>query len=247
MYLMYLDLDELPSVFDRFWLWSAKRPAVAWFRRSEHLGLSRVPLADSVREIVKEKTGRDVEGPIRLLTSLRHFGFQMNPVSYFYCFDNSGHVQAVVAEVNNTPWGEQHCYVVDQPFKPGSSIPQAVDSQKDFHVSPFMQMEMTYRWHLSEPGSSLNMHIENIPSDQPSDRFFDVTMSLKRREITSLSMARILTMYPMMTAKVAGGIYWQAVRLWWKSIPFVPHPKKLAETTSARKTPADEKSGLMKA
>lgn len=248
MYMMYLDLQELPQLFDPFLFWSAKRPAVAWFRRSEHPGASQLSLSDCVRNLVLERTGREVNGPIRLLTSLRSFGFQMNPVSYFYCFDNCGDVQAVVAEVNNTPWGEQHCYVVDRPFKPGTKIPQRVTSEKDFHVSPFMQMEMTYRWHLSHPAQSLNMHIENIPRDRESDeRFFDVTMALKRTEISRLSMARVLSTYPFMTGKVAAGIYWQALRLWWKKVPFVPHPRKVAETSQTRKTIEDQDSALMKA
>ena len=113
LFMAYLDLDELPWCFDGRWLWSARRPALAWFRRSDYLGDPGVPLADAVRELVAERAGVRVDGPIRLLTHLRYFGKSFNPVSFYYCFDAGGeHVVAVVADVTNTPWGERHSYVM---------------------------------------------------------------------------------------------------------------------------------------
>ena len=103
------------SCFDGRWLWSARRPALAWFRRADYLGDPAIPLADAVRALVRERTGTRPEGPIRLLTHLRYFGHCFNPVSFYYCFDAACRAasQAVVAEVTNTPWGERHAYVMD--------------------------------------------------------------------------------------------------------------------------------------
>ena len=104
LFLLYLDLDELPEVFRGRWLWSAGRPNVAWFRRGDHFGPRDQPLAESVRKLVENRLGWRPEGPVRLLTHLRYFGFQMNPVSFFYCFDQTGKaVEAVVAEVTTPP------------------------------------------------------------------------------------------------------------------------------------------------
>lgn len=246
IYMMYLDLEELPQVFDPYWLWSAHRPALSWFRRCEHLGDPQQPLADAVRDLVARQTGRRVTGPIRLLTSLRQAGFQMNPVSYFYCYDDAGeHVECVVAEVNNTPWGEQHCYVIEDPQRPGSRSPRKVTTQKDFHVSPFMQMQMEYHWRLSAPAQSLNISIQNhrqsgdpashstVSAGRPA---FDVTMSLQRREISHRSLAAVQLRFPLVTAKVFAGIYWQALKLWWKKVPFVPHPNTVADSTVSHTT-----------
>ena len=113
LFLMYVDLDELPTLFRRRWLWSANRPNLAWFRRGDHLGPADQPLADSVRDLVAARTGQRPAGPIRLLTHFRYFGFAMNPISLYYCFDADEQIESVVAEVTNTPWGEQHCYVLD--------------------------------------------------------------------------------------------------------------------------------------
>ena len=74
-----------------------------------------MPLADAVRDLVEERTGARPAGPIRLLTHLRSFGHCFNPVSFYYCFDPAGErVEAVVAEVTNTPWGERHAYVLER-------------------------------------------------------------------------------------------------------------------------------------
>lgn len=256
MFMPYFDLDELPELLDRFWFWSAKRFNLAWFRRSDYFGDPNATLASAVRHLILEQTGVVSEGPIRLLTNARYFGFGMNPVSYYYCFDATGqHVEHVVAEVTNTPWKETHCYVISQPQRIQSRAPQEVWTLKDFHVSPFMEMQMAYRWHISYPGQNLNIHLENYELGDATERVpdeqtladerdvpnllqslagrraegqkprFDVTMSLKRGEMTGKSMSTVLAAYPFMTGKVMAAIYWQALRLWWKKVPFVPHPK----------------------
>jgi len=111
--LLYLDLGELPRLLDGHPLWSARRPALAWIRRADHLGDPREPLDEAVRDLVAERTGRRPDGPVRLLTHARYLGHCFNPVSFYYCFDAGGRaLRAVVAEVTNTPWGERHAYVV---------------------------------------------------------------------------------------------------------------------------------------
>ena len=44
IFMLYVDLAELPELFDRFWLWSARSPAPAWFRRADHYGEATEPL-----------------------------------------------------------------------------------------------------------------------------------------------------------------------------------------------------------
>jgi hypothetical protein len=112
---MYLDLDELATLTAPGGLISTARFSTASFRRSDHLGDRGLPLAESVRQLVDERCGMRPEGPIRLLTQLRYFGYYFSPLNLFYCYDEEGlRIEAVVAEVNNTPWNEQHCYVLWQ-------------------------------------------------------------------------------------------------------------------------------------
>jgi DUF1365 family protein len=220
---MYLDLSELDRLFEKRWLWSVRRPAVAWFKRSDHMGDPSRPLDQEIRALVERKTGRSPKGRIALLTHLRYFGYCMNPVSFYYCWDAEGEtVETVVAEVNNTPWGERHCYVLDARNDTGAAGRLRFEFKKAFHVSPFMNMEQDYAWNFSLPDESLNVHMENYEDGR---KLFDATMHLKAEPITGKSLARILASYPFMTGRVILAIYWQALQLWRKRVPFFSHPK----------------------
>lgn len=219
---VYLDLGELDRVFAGRWFWSTSRTALAQFRRSDHFGDPSQPLDRAVRDLVEARTGKRPGGPIRLLTNLRYFGYVINPISIYYCFDEPGErVEAVVAEVTNTPWGERHCYVLADPVRdPRTAEP--LWSEKALHVSPFLPMEMRYRWRISDPGEKLSLAIENHAGGR---RPFHAAISLSRRSISGWQLSRVLLRYPLITARIAGGIHWQAARLWWKGAPFHAHPE----------------------
>ena len=227
MFLLYLDLDELPNVFEGRWLWSARRFAPARFRRSDYLGDPAVPLSDAVRDLVAARTGRRPEGPIRLLTHLRYWGYVQNPVSFYYCFDASGTtLDAVVAEITNTPWNERHAYVVRA--TPAGRAHRA-RFPKAFHVSPFMPMDQQYRWRFSTPGERLHVRMAN---HRDGARVFEATLALRRAPLTGPVLARCLARHPWMTASVGAGIYWQALRLWWRGAPFHAHPAPRSDASN---------------
>ena len=224
MFMMYLDLDELPELFNGRWLWSARRAALACFRREDHMGNSEIPLGQAVRDLVKSQTGEAPNGPIRLLTHLRYFGHVFNPVSFYYCFDKEDkRVETIVAEVNNTPWGEQHCYVLPQSDNRGQGKYSRFSPKKVMHVSPFMEMDVDYDWRFKQPDESLTVHMENA---RKGEKVFDATLVLQRREISAASLARVLLSFPLMTLKVVAAIHWEALRLWLKSVPVHDHPGK---------------------
>jgi DUF1365 family protein len=195
LFMMYLDLDELPSC---------------------------------VRDLVEKESGERPSGPIRLLTNLSYFGYCFNPVSFYYCFEADGEtIGFIVAEVNNTPWGERDCYVMS--CRGGEDGPWRFQPHKKMHVSPFMPMDVQYEWALSRPAGRLNVHMANLKNGK---RFFDAGMSLRQRPISGRSLGTILLRFPFLTAKIILAIHFEALRLWLKRCPFYEHPKKRKEVVA---------------
>lgn len=223
LFMAYLDLDELDRVFAGRLFWGVERRRLVAFRRADHLGDPAVPLAECVRRLVRERTGRAADGPIRLLTQLRTAGYVFNPLSLHYAFSTSGELEAVVADVSNTPWNERHRYVL-----PAQAGHVDVRTAKAFHVSPFLPMNHAYRFRLDAPARSLSVQIENF--DGTGERAFAARLELARREIDGGSLARALLRFPLMTAQVIGGIYWQALRLHRLGATYHPHPNGNRQT-----------------
>ena len=277
-FMLMLDLDELPTVFANRWLWSTQRMAFARLRQSDclksHAHLDS--LRERVGAVLVENGISDELSSVRLLTQIRYLGFEMNPVCFYYCFSNvvperdatgdagdEGKVNAdgivpcdqperivaIIAEVNNTPWGEQHNYVIaaEQAFGKSKSGQTSVKSRpiaKTFHVSPFLDLNMDYRMAFSFPNQKLGVKIENhlhrsrvaddaegnVGSNNDSgatkEKILDVTMMLERTPMTGVNLNWMLIKYPLISFKIFAGIYWQALRLYMKKVPFFPHPKK---------------------
>ena len=222
---MFLDLKELPTLFDVHPLWSYQRWNAAFFRRKDHFGDPSVLLDTAVRDLVQTNLGNRPVGPIRLLTHLRYFGYCFNPASFYYCYDDSDiRVETIVVEIHNTPWGERHCYVFGD-----SQNEHPVDHwrryrfNKNFHVSPFIDMDIQYDWRFRVPGDIIRVHMIDIEKHK---KLFDATLMLKRQPISHKGLTRVLIKYPLMTMKVTTMIHFQALRLLLKNTPFFTHPKK---------------------
>lgn len=223
LFLIYLDLGELPGVLDPYPLFSARRRALARFRREDFMGDPDRPLDECARDAVLATTGARPTGPVRLLTGLRYLGHSFNPVSFYYCFDSSGaRVDAIVADVQNIPWGERHPYVLARGKRRGTVLSDELD--KTFHVSPLMGMDQTYAFRATEPGERLTVHIASRPRNGEGTTF-DATLSLRRRELSRRTLAGLLARYPVMSLQVVAKIYAQSLRLKSKGARYHPHPE----------------------
>ncbi len=244
VFMMYLDLEELDRVFSDTFFWSAQSIALGRFSPKDFFFKNQQPLAPQVRQYVYEQSGIEVTGSVRMLANLRYFGHIFNPLVCYYCFDKQENLLAIVAEVTNTPWKEKHIYVL--PCDP-NDVHQTIRFEKAFHVSPFQPMDTYYVWQSTKPDSELGIHMQSfmisgagqlkenyqqVESEQlvkngediNEQCFFDATLRLERIEVTPKVLDRTLMVYPLMTVKVVAAIYWQAVKLAIKKIPFYSHP-----------------------
>jgi len=222
VFMMYLDLNELDTVFSLNRFWSKKSWNLAYFNRNDYLGDTTKSLEQCIRARLAIDIDRSIQGPIRVLTNLRYFGFIINPITIYYCFDEDEKLQAMVLEVTNTPWKERVQYVLD--CDPTNHT-QRIKFEKSMHVSPFHPMSHFYDWRSSTPDKRLTVHMKNKEIGEGEAIVFDATLSLQRTEITSGSLGGILLKHPFMTMKVGFGIYWQALKIAMKGIPFYSHPK----------------------
>jgi DUF1365 family protein len=227
--LFYIDLDELPWLFSGVRGWSLNRKNLGCFYRSDYLGDPAISLKDAVQSKVYNLLGTCPQGAVRMLTNLRILGFCFNPVTLYYVFEPGADCPSVIlAEVNNTPWNERHCYLVQCDASTGKA---KENFEKHFHVSPFNPLDMHYRWVSSKPDAHLLVHMENhAPPLNNTDTVaveqichMDATLSLKRREWSASLLQRLLWLQPWAAIKIPCAIYWQAVRLFFKGVPVYSH------------------------
>jgi len=220
-----LQLDELDKALARHPLWSIDRTNAVTFRRADFLGDRAVPLDTAVRDLVESRLRRRPEGPIRMLAHLRTWGWLFNPITIYFCMDDTGrHIQTLVLDVANTPWHEHHVYVID-----GGEGEHRFP--KELHVSPFFGSDHVYQLRLSEPGKDLHLHLASLKDETV---VFEATLELRRREMSRAALGRVIWRYPLLTLRVSAGIYWQALRLRIKGAPVFRHPADNRRNIAAR-------------
>jgi DUF1365 family protein len=233
-YMFYLDLEELPELFSQNKFWSFNRFNLGWFNRKDYFGDAAIPLDQAVRDYVKQQLGDCPEGPIRLLTQLRIWGFCFNPLSLYFIFDKDADTpKYIVAEVNNTPWNQRHAYLLacDEKGKINTEF------SKQFHVSPFNPIDMQYHWISTSPDEQLVVHMENLQqSAECLTRHMDATLTLKREQWSAKRLNTIVWTMPWLAIKIPIAIYWQALRLLIKGVPVYSHSSPSHSLTSHTKS-----------
>lgn len=217
---LYLDLDEIGALGARLSLFAHNRFAPLAFHDRDHLAGTGEPLRAQIEARLAAAGIACAGGPIRVLTMPSVFGFVFNPVSVWFCHTPDGGLKGIVYEVNNT-FGERHCYVL--PVAPGVDADGGAVRQtaaKDFHVSPFLPMELTYAFRVQPPGERLGIGI--VVSDKTGP-LLSTVHTARRWPLSDAALARALAAYPLMTVKVVAAIAWEAALLWLKRVPLFRH------------------------
>ncbi|MGZ8408309.1 MAG: DUF1365 domain-containing protein [Hyphomicrobium sp.] len=209
IFMLLIDLDQAPTVMGRLHWLSSGRFGLLSFRERDHGDGSDRPLKQQVLRRLAD-AGIEAGGPVRLLTMPRVLGFAFNPVSIYFCHRRSGRLAATVYEVSNT-FGERHSYVI---ATDGESA-QRQTADKQFYVSPFMDMAMTYRFVLRPPAETLNLAIEVEDRD---GSMLTAAFTARRRPMTDADLLAAWAAHPLLIPMVIGGIHWEALKLFLKGM-----------------------------
>lgn len=218
----FIDLDTVKKTFSIPFLFSHWQPSILSFRRKNYLGNKNKPLKECVQDEIKKQIGMNHDGPIKLLTNISYFGFCFNPVSFYYCYNQDGsQLQFIVAEVTNTPWNQRHRQVL----KFEGEKKNTYLLKKEFHVSPFIPMEIDYTWVFNSPAEDLYVLMQNRFQGE-NELMFYASLKLERKPLDLKNILILIIRSPLVSFKPTLLIYWQALKLWIKKVPFYTHPDK---------------------
>ena len=204
---LLLDLDEIDGLSEKLRIFSRNRFNLVGFFDRDHGAGSATPLRTQAETLLRRAGCRpDDVVSIKLLCMPRIMGYTFNPLSVYFCYRRDGALEAIIYEVHNT-FGERHSYVI-----PGhgatSKVEQSCD--KEFYVSPFLGMDMSYTFHVSLPNTHVGIAIDGKERDES---MITASLSGRRKELTDLALLKALATHPLLTLKVVIAIHWQALRL----------------------------------
>ena len=216
MFSALIDIDELPSWHARLRCFSVNRFNVFSFHTTDHGDGTAVDPAGlrAWAEGHLAQAGFPTGGAIRLLTMPRLFGYAFNPLSVWFCESPDGALQAILYEVNNT-FGERHSYLIGVDAAQCSAGPIEQRSVKRLYVSPFLGMDLHYRFRIEPPAQRLSIGV-SVHDDADGAAVLNARLDGERIPLSDSALLRLLVSHPLLTLKVMAGIHWEALRLWLK-------------------------------
>ncbi len=215
---LLLDLDALPALDQRLRLFGHNRRALFEFREADHGDGSATPLRQQVEAQLRLAGLDPAGGRILVLCMPRLLGMVFNPLTVYFCHAANGGLQAMLYEVNNT-FGQRHSYLLPVQDGAAAVVRQACDKQ--FYVSPFMDMALRYRFRVARPDAAVSLGVEVADASGP---LLFAAFAGQRRALTDAGLLAAFVSHPLLALKVLGGIHWEALKLWRKGLRLRPRP-----------------------
>ena len=226
LYMLALDVSEVENAKTGVGLFGFSWFHPLRFVEKDYLRSEPYGLKQRITNKVMQLNGHSDINRIVMLVQVRCFGIYFSPANFYFCYDKDDRCTQMLAEVSNTPWNERHYYLVDLLDKAKQV------NEKVFQVSPFMDLDMSYYWQVRAPNKESNQLVINIENKRTNklngkvDKLFDVNLNMEKKSLSQRNLLRVWCQLPMMTIKVVSGIYWQALKLFVKRIPFIGYQKK---------------------
>ncbi len=210
-----LDIDRLDQAEQT--LFRINRFGLFSFSEKDHGPRDRSPLRPWVEGLL---AANDQPRPnrIMLLSMPRFLGFAFNPLSIYYCYDADDALESVVYEVKNT-FGDQIPYVID--IRTDEDGAARHEQQKGMFVSPFIEMDQTYRFTIRPPDEKLAVRIKQ--SNGGGDTLI-AAQNGTIRPLTNAALLKLSATHPLAAVKVVAAIHWQALKLAIKGAKFHRYP-----------------------
>jgi DUF1365 family protein len=218
VYSLLLDLDEVPLLGRTLRIFSHNRFNLFSFHDRDHGAGEAGGLKQYVERQLAEAGIDLARGTVRLLCSPRILNYAFNPLSVYFCYHADGRLVAILYEVNNT-FGERHSYLI--PVDPDQIGMIRQSCAKEFYVSPFIEMAMTYHFRITPPAETVAIKIRE---DDKEGTLLHATLTAKRHDLSDRALFWAFFAYPLLTMKVILGIHWEALRLWLKGVRLHAHP-----------------------
>jgi DUF1365 family protein len=219
VFMLALDLDELPALDRRLRLFTHNRAGIMALFDRDHGAREDAPIKPQIEAKLREAGIGWDGGRIVLLSMPRLLNYVFNPLSVYFCTRRDGSLAALVHEVSNT-FGERHFYVLPPRTAPNGQIAQACE--KEFLVSPFLEMGLRYEFRVTPPGDRAVVAMVVRRGD---DVALMASFAGDRRELTDANLLRAWLGNPLMTLAVIAGIHWEALKMWVKGVRYLGRGK----------------------
>jgi DUF1365 family protein len=212
-----IDLDETGVLDRRLRFFSRNCFNLFSFHDTDHGDGKSASLRDYVGRTLSDNGIDCAGGRIALLCMPRILGYVFNPLSVYFCYRADGSLAALLYEVRNT-FGQMHSYLL-----PVTGDERTVHQHcaKEFYVSPFLEMDMTYGFRVVPPGEHVSVV---VAADDKHGAVLVASLTGVRRSMSDRALMVIFFSLPLMTVKVILAIHWEAMKIWWKGMRLYPRP-----------------------